>query len=154
MSAPIPQIAVRGMARALADIEKGVQRMRGFGKVTVGIHKAQSSKGRKGDDPNNATLGAIHQFGTETIPARPWLDRGVLSASEKLTKHAANALKNGELPRRVSEQLGGIAAGAVQQYVIDLKEPPNAPSTIRQKKSANPLVDTGALVRSISYEVH
>ena len=68
--------------------------------------------------------------------------------------HAVYCMKQGMEPARMLEQLGAMAVGEVQKYVTELDTPPNAPSTIRQKGSSNPLINTGALRQSITYEVH
>lgn len=149
-----PKIAVRGMARCLRDVEKAVQSIKGSGYVTVGLHKAKATAGRKDGEPNNPTIGAINQFGTETIPARPWLDKGVERGAKRLAKHAAHCLKSGMEPRQMLASMGNMAVGEVKDYITDLDTPPNAPSTIRQKKSSSPLIDTGAMRQAVTFEVH
>jgi hypothetical protein len=42
---------------------------------------------------------------------------------------------------------------AIKKYARDLSSPPNRPYTIEQKGSSNPLVDTGAMIESITWEV-
>lgn len=148
------KLSVRSMPRVIHDLQKAVDKVTGAGKVTVGIHQAHALDGRKGGEPNNPTIGAINHFGTETIPARPWLDKGVKAGAARITAHAVYCMKQGMEPARMLEQLGAMAVGEVQKYVTELDTPPNAPSTIRQKGSSNPLINTGALRQSITYEVH
>lgn len=148
------KLTVRSMPRVIHDLQKAVDQFKGAGRVTVGVHQAHANDGRQGGEPNNPTIGAINQFGTETIPARPWLDKGVEAGAQRITDTAIRMLKRGDDPRRVMEALGVVAVGEVQQYITDLDTPPNAPSTIRQKGSSNPLINTGALRQSITYEVH
>lgn len=148
------KLTVRSMPRVIHDLQKAVDKVKGAWKVTVGVHKAHANDGRQGGEPNNPTIGAVNQFGTETIPARPWLDKGVQAGAEKITETAIRMLRRGDDPRRVMEALGNVAVGEVQKYVTELDTPPNAPSTIRQKGSSNPLINTGAIRQSITYEVH
>ena len=54
---------------------------------------------------------------------------------------------------RLANQVGAYAAGEVQERITDLREPPNAPRTIEAKGSDNPLIDTGFMQRSVSWEV-
>lgn len=49
--------------------------------------------------------------------------------------------------------LGEYAVGLIQEYLTKLKDPPNHPATIANKKSSNPLIDTGQLRDSITYRV-
>lgn len=41
----------------------------------------------------------------------------------------------------------------VQDYMTDLRDPPNTPITIAKKGSSNPLIDTGELRSKITYKV-
>lgn len=148
------KLTVRSMPRVIHDLQKAVDKVKGAGKVTVGVHQSHANDGRDGGEPNNPTIGAINQFGTEHIPARPWLDKGVQAGAEKITETAIRMLKRGDDPRRVMEALGNVAVGEVQQYITYLDSPPNAPSTVKRKGSSNPLINTGALRQSITYEVH
>ena len=128
--------------------------------VTVGIH---SDAGEHPDSGiTNAQLGALLNYGNPNnklygnpapIPPRPWLIPGVQSGKQDIVDTIAHGVAN-DLPLdQVLEQVGAFAAGAVQQYMIDLRTPPNSAYTIEQKGSDNPLVDTGALVQSVTYKV-
>jgi len=46
-----------------------------------------------------------------------------------------------------------MAQGIVQEYMTNLKSPANAPSTIKRKGSANPLIDTGQQRQSVTYSI-
>lgn len=87
------------------------------------------------------------------IPARPWLTPGVESATQDVIDTIALGVEKGTNSTQILEQVGAIAAGATQQYMTDLKDPPNAKSTIAKKGSDNPLIDTGALRASVTYKV-
>lgn len=128
--------------------------------VTVGIH---SDAGEHHDSGmTNAQLGALLNYGNPNnklygnpapIPPRPWLIPGVQSGKQDIVDTIAHGIAN-DLPLdQVLEQVGAFAAGAVQQYMVDLRTPPNTAYTIEQKGSDNPLVDTGALVQSVTYKV-
>ena len=128
--------------------------------VTVGIH---SDAGEHHDSGmTNAQLGALLNYGNPNnklygnpapIPPRPWLIPGVQSGKQDIVDTIAHGVAN-DLPLdQVLEQVGAFAAGAVQQYMTDLRTPPNSPYTIEQKGSDNPLIDTGSLLQSITYKV-
>ncbi|MGH9932940.1 MAG: hypothetical protein ACREA9_27450, partial [Pyrinomonadaceae bacterium] len=51
------------------------------------------------------------------------------------------------------EAVGVVAAGQVKVYMTELKTPPNAASTIKRKKSDNPLIQDGHLRGSVTYAV-
>lgn len=92
------------------------------------------------------------------IPRRDALTPGGKDASKK-----ANDTLKGYIPKinngtgTVAEGLeimGQIAVSSIQNAMTELKEPANAPSTIRKKKGDNnPLIDSGIARQSVSYVV-
>lgn len=88
-----------------------------------------------------------------TIPARPWLVPGVQSGTVDYLRVIEKGVKKGDNLDMVLERVGIVAVGNVQQYMTDLKTPPNAPSTIAKKGSSNPLIDSGAMRASVTYSV-
>ena len=119
--------------------------------LTVGIHEG-SAEPQEGDI-NMATLGAIQHFGNEHIPARPWLDTGFDSGIQEYQQIIEGAVEAGDDLEMAMNQVGVVAVGKVQEYITQLKSPPNAQSTINRKKSSNPLIDTGAMRSSVSYQL-
>ena len=128
--------------------------------VTVGIDEDAGNHPDSG--MTNAQLGALLNYGNPDnklfgnpapIPARPWLLPGVQSGQQDIIDTFADGIKNDRPMDQVLEQVGAFAAGAVQQYMTDLQQPPNSAYTIAQKGSSNPLIDTGALRASVTYKV-
>lgn len=85
-----------------------------------------------------------------TIPPRPWLDVGVESGTtdylEVLENHSDDL-------DAAMELIGQIAVGRTQQYMTELRSPPNAKSTVKKKGSSNPLKDEGHLIQAVTYSV-
>ena len=50
--------------------------------------------------------------------------------------------------------VGSFVASLISKKIVDIKSPPNSPKTIEDKKSSNPLIDTGQLKNSITWEVN
>lgn len=110
--------------------------------------------------PAGPTMGEIatwNHYGTETIPARPFITRPI-------------DLKNAELRTLVQRLMRGISLGKITAghaaeilgqklrdtcvAAINAREfEPNAQSTIDRKGSSTPLVDTGQLKGAITYQV-
>lgn len=88
------------------------------------------------------------------IPARPWLVPGVRSADDQYLQIIQKGIADNTPMEQILNRLGIVAAGAVQKYMTDLKTPPNAPSTIKQKGSSNPLIKDGALRQSVTYSIN
>lgn len=87
------------------------------------------------------------------IPARPWLEPGVASATPEVLLTIQDGMEAGQSMDQILEAVGAVAAGAVKVYMTDLKTPPNAASTIRKKGSSNPLIDSGAMRQSVTHKV-
>lgn len=132
-------------------IQQELEGLRSNRMVTVGIHEDVGSEQR--GELTQAELGALLNFGNENIPARPWLEPGVDAGAMDLLDTIADGIEDGQHPDQVLDAVGVVAAGAVKVYMTELRTPPNAPSTILQKGSDNPLIDTGALRASVNYEV-
>lgn len=104
-------------------------------------------------------LAAIHEFGTRHVPARPFLRTTFVKKEKQVAKMAAKlarAIVVRNLPvDQALDMLGSWAAAQVKNYVTQgphLK-PKLKPATIRRKGSTRPLVDTGRLINSVSWEV-
>lgn len=115
-----------------------------------------NNDGREGE-LNNAQLMAIHEFGTEHIPERAPIRKTMAKNGEdygtKFEKGIASVLTGEKdadlLLNLIGAQVSGDVVGEIQSGV----EPALSPQTIKRKGSDRPLIDTGALVQSISYEV-
>lgn len=91
---------------------------------------------------------------TVSIPARPWLNPGVNSGNLEYLKIIEKAAANGQPLDLTLNKIGVTAVGLVQKYMIDLRSPPNAASTIKKKGSSNPLIgETSSLLQSITYKI-
>lgn len=125
--------------------------------VTVGIHEDAA------DPPEGeltmATLGAVHEFGTDNIPARPWLEPGFESGLKDYEGIMADGIDEtvtkGADIKDALNQVGVFAVGRVQEFMTELKTPALAPATVRRrrKKSSNPLVDEGHMRASVNYKL-
>lgn len=87
------------------------------------------------------------------IPARPWLEPGVASATPEVLATIQDGMDEGKSMDQILEAVGVVAVGAVKVYMTELKTPPNAASTIRKKGSNNPLIDSGAMRQSVTHKV-
>ena len=102
-------------------------------------------------------IAAVQEFGApkRNIPVRPFMRNAFDKSREKLNR-AKKRLYNSVLldeisPKTAVTKLGEIHKGQIQREIVNLRSPPNAPSTIKRKKSSNPLIDTGQLRQSIHH---
>jgi hypothetical protein len=103
-----------------------------------------------------ATVAAINEFGTAKIPERPFFRNATAKVQPKLLSILRREIdpETMVITPSIAEKLGLVFVGAIQKEIVDLKEPPNAPATIKAKQGKdNPLIDTGFLRQSVTYEV-
>lgn len=55
--------------------------------------------------------------------------------------------------RKALERMGQGIAGQLKQSIVDLTDPPLAPSTVARKGFSKPLIDTSHMLNSVDYEV-
>lgn len=143
--------------KGLDALRKKMERAKGY-YVTAGVQESTSA--RHGGDLTNAELAVIHEFGTSTIPARPFV----------FPTYAENADKYGELLGKLTQKLKWDSASTEDLEkalgVVGLKmandmkakiragiPPALSPKTIARKGSSKPLIDSGQLINSIKHKV-
>ena len=110
-------------------------------------------------DEREAAKGAAHEFGTEDLPARPWMSAATDAATPKLAAEASRVIGayvdgNGS-PESVWLTVGDIAETAMRELLLAGQAPgaPLAPETVDEKNSTKPLVRTGAMAAAITTQV-
>ena len=142
---------VTGAGNAKSEIEKALKDFITDKFVTIGIHEDAGM--HQNDGITNAQLGAVLNFGNDKLEAREWLAPGVEVGNQEYLQIITDGIENHEPLEKSLEMVGNVAVGRVKQYMIDLKTPPNKQSTINKKGSSNPLIDTSALMQSVTYNV-
>lgn len=119
----------------------------------------------QGTEPiNNASLLYIHTHGSKVrnIPARPVIEPAIQADGNRqiiqreLADAAAAYFARDAVRANMHLRRAGIAgANASKAWFVDPRNlwQPNSPETIRRKGSDRPLIDTGALRKSITYVV-
>lgn len=115
-------------------------------------------------DSENVDKAFWNEFGTETIPERPFLRNAMRNnrdAYRAAMRTAAKtiigtAARGGDARGAVTlalRKLGLKAADDVKSEITALSDPPNAPSTVARKGSSNPLIDSGEMRNAVSSKV-
>lgn len=91
------------------------------------------------------------------IPARPFMQQ-TRQRNEKrmmgLSRRLLKALSNGSTTAMDAiKKLGASYEGAMKRIFIEGSFAPDAPATVRRKKSSRPLIDTSLLRQSIKFKV-
>lgn len=92
-----------------------------------------------------------------TIPERPALRDGTKAAMPEIKQLSIISLRkinDGSMTMaQLSNQIGLLAVGSIQETISSGVGPANAASTVRKKKSSTPLVNTGHYRQSIRHVV-
>ena len=108
-----------------------------------------------------ASVAAANEFGTQAsstspanIPPRPFM-RPTIAQERKAIRdmlHQRADPKTFTVTHQDANAIGAYLAGRLQSQITSLREPPNSPRTIALKKSSNPLIDTGFMRMSVTWE--
>lgn len=98
----------------------------------------------------------FNEFGTSRgVPERPFFRNAMADNKTKyraMTRAEARRILAGEATMASAlGDLGIMAQGDIQQSIVSLRTPPNAPATIARKGSSNPLIDTGEMRQAVTY---
>ena len=142
----VQQRGGKKLQRLLREAGKG-----GVSGVKVGFF----STAKYQDGTPVAAVAAWNEFGTKTIPERSFF-RNALAESERSVGRILQAgldTKKMVVDEQLAGRVGAHVQGKIQDSITSLKEPPNAPETVRRKGSSDPLLDTGTLRNSVAWEV-
>lgn len=104
------------------------------------------------DGTKVAVVAAAQNFGTATIPARPFFSNMIEDKSPQWPKTLAALVQSQGVEKAMSIMGEGIR-GQLQQSIRETNEPPLAPATIARKGFDKPLIDTSVMINSADYEV-
>lgn len=129
-------------------------------RVVVGFLEGtgQKSSGERGE-ATVAEYAAYNEFGTNTIPARPFMSTTIDENRSRYAKLAQSYMEKALLGgardpvMATLKRLGNDVRNDLIQAIVAWDDPPNAESTVEQKGANNPLVDTGHMSRAIIWEI-
>jgi len=108
------------------------------------------------DGTSVALVAAINEFGAPSRgqPPRPYFRNMIAKNSASWPAAAEINLKATDYNiEQTLNRIGEGIKGQLQQSIVDLTEPPLAPSTIKRKGHDKPLIDTSHMLNSVDYEV-
>jgi len=146
----MPNTVLTGSPALMRKLDEIAGKM-GGGNVEVGFIDGATYP----DGTPVASVAFWQEFGTSTIPARPYFRRMIAAESPtwgpKMAKLAKATNYDGQ---QVLGIMGEDIKGGLQQSINDLTDPPLAPSTIKAKGFDKPLIDTGHMLNSITTKVN
>lgn len=108
------------------------------------------------DGTSVADVAFFNAFGTKKIPSRNFLEESILPCKKILLNFIPSiihSLANDKDVYRWYRRIGVSGAAVMKNVILTHEWTPNAESTVVRKKSSRPLVDTGLLVRSVTFEI-
>ncbi|CAN7374804.1 hypothetical protein LJR220_003340 [Bradyrhizobium sp. LjRoot220] len=135
------------LAIALAEMAANLSRP---GTLRVGFLEGATA-------PNGDSIplrAALNEFGTGTIPPRPFFRNMVAEKSDEWPEGIAEALKANDYDATAALSLAGEGIkGQLQQSIKDTNSPPLAASTVKRKGFDKPLIEHGDMLNAVDYEV-
>lgn len=134
--------------------------------VTIGFQGPKGEAEHTDTGMTNAHLGSIHEFGAVVqqashqiiIPERSFIRSTVDKNNnyKEVIRKLGLALITGKLTTipDALKVLGEKITSDIKRSIEQGIPPPNAPSTIRQKGSSKPLIDSGQMKNAVTYDVH
>lgn len=124
-----------------------------------GTKTTQQTKGQRQKKAgfSMAEIAAANEFGTKTIPARPFMSTSFDENRAKINKailgEYSKILDGKSTTERSLGLIGLLGVKFIVQKIRAITSPPNSPRTIAIKKSSKPLIDFGQMVQSVRHKV-
>lgn len=135
----------KGIEKALAAIGRKMS-----GSVKVGFLSGATYP----DGTSVAQAAFWNEYGTTRIPSRPFFRTMISRESPGWGVLLAGAAKHYDYNSdTVLQFMGTKIAEQLQQSIVEWKDPPNAPSTVRIKGFNKPLIHHGIMQNSVDFEV-
>ena len=98
-------------------------------------------------------VAAFNELGTSRSPSRPFLRQSLDNHHpeiEAFFREKVALLTNGSTTAdQIMREMAVVLRGLIQDEIVEGDFTPNAPSTVKKKGSATPLVDTGHMRQSV-----
>ena len=139
------------LEKRLAELAKSVRKA---ASVRIGFIENNTYP----DGTSVALVAAINEWGQTRVhphqPPRPYFRRMIKEKSPEWPNAISNLLvANDYDAEKVLNIVGDAIAGQLRQSITDFVDPPLAPATIAAKGSDKPLIESGLMLKSISFEV-
>ena len=99
-------------------------------------------------------VAAYNEFGTSAIPPRPFIRNAKSENEKKWANFLARDLNSSGNADLAFSRLGELVRNDIIVSINKTTRPPNSADTIARKGSSHPLIDTGFLKSSVTYEVN
>jgi hypothetical protein len=141
---------INGGDRLKAALDHIARRLDKGGTLRVGFLEGATA-------PNGQSLplrAALNEFGHGTAPPRSFFRNMIAEKADEWPPAIAGLLKSTDYDvDRTLKLTGEAIKGQLQKSILDLWEPPLAPSTIARKGFDKPLIEHGDMINAAAFEV-
>lgn len=137
------------------EIQSQVAKL-GSSRVEVGVLGEDADQIEPGSNITVGEVALIQEYGTSTIPPRPFVGttfKEYSNAALSWLVEAAREATRGRPTMPTLKKVGAFLRDAVRQTVLDGVDPPNAAVTVQKKGHAHTLIDSGTMAAAITYRV-
>lgn len=116
----------------------------------------QHGKATEEDGTDICDVAAWNELGTVNMPSRPFLRKSVDENESKINAFLQSKKKDlvkGVSAEQVLKEIGIFQKDLVQEKLTDGSFAANAESTVKQKGSSKPLIDSGRMRQSVNYVI-
>ena len=114
----------------------------------------QQGQAASDDGVDMVDIAAFNEVGTSSAPSRPFMRKSVDDNEEKIIAFCqaqlAKLCDGTTTAEQILREIAVFQKGLIQETIAEGEFEPNAPSTIRKKKSDKPLIDTGRMRQSVT----
>lgn len=121
--------------------------------VRVGFQTGQATNENGAD---LCEIAVYNELGTEFIPPRPFIRQTADNNEEQILSFMeveADRVANGGSAEDCLKRIGVMSKGLMQETIKDGDFAPNAFTTVKNKGSSKPLIDTGAMRQGVNYQI-
>lgn len=140
-------------------LKKLLDRRKKSFEIAIGFPASKTKSIEYPDGTPVTMVAAVNNFGSPSqgIPTRPFMSLAkdpTIKMAKPLLKKGLRMIDKGQLSNeKLANMIGVKAVSIFKNTIVKLREPPNSPVTVKLKKSDNPLIDTGLMVNSLTYEI-
>lgn len=148
-------MGVRITDRLTLEGQKFMRMLKELGEMEVRVG-FQHGKATEEDGTDICDIAAWNEFGTEHIPSRPFIRQSVDNNEDKINSFLqtrVRAFARGESAEDTLKKIGVFQKSLMQNEIKSGDFVPNSESTIKKKKSSQPLIDTGRMRQSVDYVI-
>lgn len=149
-------MAVKVSDKITADGRKFQKMLKEICELEVRVGFQHGKKYEEEPETDICDVAMWNELGTVNMPSRPFLRKSVDENENKIKafiRQMKKDLISGVPASQVFKKIGIFQKDLIQNKIKDGDFAPNAPATVKKKRSGRPLIDTGQMRQSVDYVI-